>query len=253
MDELAYSLVRASAVREFVVRARSVGIVAYLVCSAVRPRDVLSAAGCAVYVDIKTCAPQFMRVCVWYGVRHMQRMAVCLMCVLCGRVLLTGAECAAKGYNGIREPYFTQVCVWCGLRYVQSKWCTFGHVCVYMCLYGGRQVQSEPCTHRREYVCMCMHGVRHVRTEWCTFRAEVCVRMLAQCSACAVRVVYLLCVACAVYPLHASGVERVLCTCVRTWYSVRHGLLSDAPIVRECACVDVHLGREHIQCLVWAA
>ena len=82
MDELAYPLVRASTIRECEVRARSLGMAACLVCSAVRSRDVRSAAECAVYVDIETCAPHFTRVCVWYGVRHMQRMAVCLMCVV---------------------------------------------------------------------------------------------------------------------------------------------------------------------------
>ena len=80
MDELAYSLVPASAVRDCAVRARSLGMAAYLVCGAVRSRDMLSAAGCAVNVDIKTCVPHFTRVYVRYGVRHMQRMGVCLMC-----------------------------------------------------------------------------------------------------------------------------------------------------------------------------
>ena len=70
MDELAYSLVCASAVRECAVRARSLGMAACLVCGAVRSRDVFSAAGCAVYVDIETCAPHFTRVCVRYGVWH---------------------------------------------------------------------------------------------------------------------------------------------------------------------------------------
>ena len=81
-------------------------------------------------------------------------------------------------------------------------------------------MQPKPCTHRREYVCMCVYGVRHVRTEWCTFRAEVCGRMLAQRSACAVRVVYLLCIACAVYPLHASGLERAPRTCICTVFGM---------------------------------
>ena len=49
---------------------------------AVWSRDVLSAAGCAVYVDIEACAPYLTRVCVRYGIRHMQRMAVCLMYVV---------------------------------------------------------------------------------------------------------------------------------------------------------------------------
>ena len=79
MNELAYSLVRASFVRECAARARSLSMAACLVCSAVWSRDVLSAAGCAVYVDIETCAPHFTRVCVRYCVQHMQRMAVCLM------------------------------------------------------------------------------------------------------------------------------------------------------------------------------
>ena len=80
MDELAYSLVRSSAVRECAVRGRGLGMAACLVCGAVLSRAELSAAGCAIYVDPETCAPHFTRVCVWYGVRHMQRMAVCLMC-----------------------------------------------------------------------------------------------------------------------------------------------------------------------------
>ena len=96
---------------------------------------------------------------------------------------------------------------------------------------------------------MCVNGVRHVRTEWCTFRAEVCVRMLAQCSTCTVRAVYLVRVLCAVYPLHASGVERAPRTCMCTVFNM--GLLSDVRIVRECACVGVHLVRERVQCLVW--
>ena len=79
MEELAYSLVRASAVRERAVHARSLGKVACLVCGAVRSRDVLSTAGCAVFVDIESCAAHFTRLCVRYGVRLMQHMAVCLM------------------------------------------------------------------------------------------------------------------------------------------------------------------------------
>ena len=112
-------------------------------------------------------------------------------------------------------------------------------------------MQPESCVHRREYVYVCVCGVRHVRTEWCTFRAEVCVRMLAQCSTYTVRVVCLLCVAFAVYPLHASGVERAPRTCMCTVFDM--GLQSDAPIVRECACVDVHPVRERAQVLAWAA
>ena len=50
------------------------------VCGAVRLRDELSATGCVVYVNIETRAPHFTQVCVRYGVRHMQHMAVCLMC-----------------------------------------------------------------------------------------------------------------------------------------------------------------------------
>ena len=141
-------------------------------------------------------------------------------------MLLTGAECAVKVYNKTCEPYFRWVCVRYGVRHVQPEWCTFGRVCVYVCVYGGRQVKPVPCICRREYVCM------RVRAEGCTFRAEVCVRVLAQCSACAVRAVYLLCVACAVYPLHASGVERAPRTCICTVFGM--GCLSDAPIVREC-------------------
>ena len=73
MNKLAYSLVRASTVCECAVRARGLGMAACLVCGAVRSRVVLSAAGCVVYDDIT-------RACVWYGVRHMHRMAVGLMC-----------------------------------------------------------------------------------------------------------------------------------------------------------------------------
>ena len=46
MDELAYSLVRANTVRECAVRARGLGMAAYLMCGAVRSRAVLSASGC---------------------------------------------------------------------------------------------------------------------------------------------------------------------------------------------------------------
>ena len=80
MDEFAYSLVRARAVRECAVRARDLGMTACLLCGTVRSRAVLSAAESAFCVDIETCAPHSKRVCVRYGVRHMQRMAVCLMC-----------------------------------------------------------------------------------------------------------------------------------------------------------------------------
>ena len=69
-------------------------------------------------------------------------------------------------------------------------------------------MQSEPRTHRRKYVCMCVYGIWYVRAESFTFRAEVYVRVLAQCLACAVKAVYLLCVACTVHSLHAGGVER---------------------------------------------
>ena len=94
MDELAYSLLRASAIRECAVHARSLGTAACLVSGAVRSRDVLSAAGCVVHVDIETCAPQFLRVCVRHGVRHMQHMAVCLMCgVVRTRATYRGAVC----------------------------------------------------------------------------------------------------------------------------------------------------------------
>ena len=75
-----WTSLRTSTVRKYAVRARGLGMVACLVCGAVQSRAVLSAAGCAVYVDIETCAPHLTRVCVRYGVRHMQRMAVCLMC-----------------------------------------------------------------------------------------------------------------------------------------------------------------------------
>ena len=152
-----------------------------------------------------------------------------------------------KVYNETCEPYFTRVCVGYGVRPVQLEWCTFRHVCVYRV----QQVQPEPCTCRRECMCTCVHGVWHVRIEWCIFRAEVCVRMLAQCSACVIRVVYLLCVACAVYPLHASGVERAPRTCMCTVFGM--GRLSDATIVREYACVGVHPVRERVQCSAWAA
>ena len=71
-----------------------------------------------------------------------------------------------------------------------------------------------------------------------TFRAEVCVPVLAQCSAFAVSVVHLLCIACMVHLVHASDVERAPRTCMCTVFSM--GRLSDASIVRECACVGVH-------------
>ena len=62
---------------------------------------------------------------------------------------------------------------------------------------------------------------------------------------------HLVCVTCAVYPLHVSGVEREPRTCMFTVFGM--GLLRDAPIVRECACVDVYLVRECVPCLAWAA
>ena len=80
MDGLAYSLVRERAIRERAVRARGLGIATCLVCGAVRSRAVLSAVGCAVYANIETCAPHFLRVCLQYGVRRKQRMAMCKMC-----------------------------------------------------------------------------------------------------------------------------------------------------------------------------
>ena len=109
-------------------------------------------------------------------------------------------------------------------------------------------MQPEPCTRRREYMCMCIYGVRHVQTEWCTFRAEVYVHILAQCLACAVRALYLLCIVCAVYPLHASGVERV--PCAPYVYVYRFGMdrLSDARIVHECVRACVHPVCERVQC-----
>ena len=70
MDELAYSLVRANTVRESAVRARGLSMAACLGCGAVQLPAVLSAAGCAVYGNIETCAPHFTWVCVRYGVRH---------------------------------------------------------------------------------------------------------------------------------------------------------------------------------------
>ena len=79
MNELGYSWVHASAVREWAVRARGLSMATCLVCDTVRSRAVLTAAGCAVYADIETCAPHFSRVCVRYDVRHVKRMAVCLM------------------------------------------------------------------------------------------------------------------------------------------------------------------------------
>ena len=156
-----------------------------------------------------------------------------------------------KVYNHTYEPNRTRVCVRYGVRHVQPEWNIFGCVCVYVGVCGGRQVQPEPCTRRCDYVRMSVYGVRHVQTEWCTFHAELCVRMLAQCSACAVRAVCLLCVACAVYLLHASGVGRAPRTCTCTVFGM--GNLSDEPIVRGCACVGVHPVRELVQCLAWAA
>ena len=68
MDELGWLLVRAIAVQECAVRARSMGMAACLVCGAVRSHAVLRGAGCAVYVDIETCAQHFTRVYIRYGV-----------------------------------------------------------------------------------------------------------------------------------------------------------------------------------------
>ena len=80
---------------------------------------------------------------------------------------------------------------------------------------------------------MFMYGVRHVRSKWCTFRAEAYVRMLAQCSVCAVKAVYLLGIACTLNPLHASGVERAPRTHMYTVFGMGH--LSDVSILRERA------------------
>ena len=80
MNKLTYSLVRASTVRECAVHTRSLGMAACLVWGAVRSRDVLSAAGCAIYVDIETFASHFTRVCARYGIRRTQHMTVGLMC-----------------------------------------------------------------------------------------------------------------------------------------------------------------------------
>ena len=112
-------------------------------------------------------------------------------------------------------------------------------------------MQPEPCTRRREYVCMCVYGARHVRTEWCTFRAEVCVRVLAQCSTCTVKVVYLLYVACVVHQLHAGGVERASHAYLCSVFGM--GRLSDAPVARECACMGMYPVGERVQCSAWAA
>ena len=68
MDGFACSLAFANAVPLCVVRARGLGMASCLMCGTLRPLDVLSAAGCAFYVKIGTCAPQFTRVCVRYGV-----------------------------------------------------------------------------------------------------------------------------------------------------------------------------------------
>ena len=63
-------------------------------------------------------------------------------------------------------------------------------VCAFMCACK----EVDRCSPSRVPIVVSMYGLRHVRTEWCTFRAEVCVCMLEQCLACAVRAVYLLCV-----------------------------------------------------------
>ena len=52
MDELVCSLVRTCTVRECAVLVRGLGMAVCLVSDAVRSCAVLSAAGCAVYVDI---------------------------------------------------------------------------------------------------------------------------------------------------------------------------------------------------------
>ena len=89
MNELACSLVRASAVRECAVRARGLSMATCLVCDTVRSRAVLTAAGRVVYVDIETCAPHFTRVCVRYDVRHVCAAHGCVRSVRC---------CAAASY-----------------------------------------------------------------------------------------------------------------------------------------------------------
>ena len=166
-------------------------------------------------------------------------------------MLLNGAECAVRVYTEPCEPHFTLLCVRYGVWYVRPKRRTFVRVCVYVCVYGGRHEQPERCTHCRKYVCMYVYGVWHIRTEWCTFRAELCVRGLAQCSACAVRTVHLFYAACTVHPLHVSGVEHAPRTCIYTVFGMSR--LSDAPIVRKYSYVSVHPVRERVQCSAWVA
>ena len=96
-----YSLVRSSAVRECTVRASGLGMAACmaacLVYGAVRSHAVLSVVGCAVCIDIDTCAQHFTRVCVQYSARYMQRMAVCLMCgAVCTRATHRGGVCGKR-------------------------------------------------------------------------------------------------------------------------------------------------------------
>ena len=99
MDNLACSLVRVSAVRVCAVRARSLRMASCLMCGTVRPRTVLSAAGCAVYAGIGTCAPYFTRVFVRYDVRLVQRMVVCLMCcAVRPRATYQGGVCGQSLY-----------------------------------------------------------------------------------------------------------------------------------------------------------
>ena len=84
-----------------------------------------------------------------------------------------------------------------------------------------------------------------------TYRAEVHVRVLAQCLACAIGAVHLVCAACAEYLLHVSGVERAHRTCTCKMFGM--GRLSGAPIACECACVGMHLVRVHVQGSAWVA
>ena len=155
-------------------------------CGAVRPRAVLSAAGCVVYVDIGARAPNFTRVCVWYGVRRLRRMALCLMCdSVRSESILKLASRILSGYAygtalGTCSPSSAHLCTCVHVRrsacatravYLSSR--------VRLCV----RVRRSACTDRvlvaQKCACVCLHSVRRVPSERCTYRVQP-----ARCTYC---------------------------------------------------------------------
>ena len=106
MDELACSLMCASAVRECAVHARGLGVV---LC------------GCMLYFAQRGVRSMLIFKLMYrilrgyaYGTAFgMYSAWPCAKCaMLCGRVLLTGAECTVRVYTGAYEPPFTRVCAY---------------------------------------------------------------------------------------------------------------------------------------------